>query len=143
MQGPGGISQTNDKTYRKVLPCKTGTPRRIKMWEAIENICSSLTAKEIPPEITTPMKAVILIAITKTDDRFRPIGIGEIIIRVVTKTMTKVVKEDAKMARGSIQCSGLSCASEAVKKATVTAYQNGKTILTWDAQSELNGLSLN
>ena len=129
------------KTYRKVLSCKACIPETSEMCEAIASICNSLAASEIPPEITAPMRAVRIIAISKTDGGIRPIGIGEVIRRAITRTLAKVIKEDVKIATGSVQCSGLPGACEAAIKATETAYQNGKTILIMDAQSAFNNLS--
>jgi len=78
-----------------------------EMCEAIAISCRSLAATEIPSEITTPMRTVRLIAISKTDEGFRAIGIDEIIRRAITKALPKVIMEDVRMATVSVQCSGL------------------------------------
>ena len=87
------------------------------------------------------MRSVRIIALSKTDGGTRPIGVGEVVRRIITKTMTKAVKEDVKIATGSIQCAGLPGACEAAIKATEEAYQDGKTILVLDAKSAFNILS--
>ena len=106
------------KVYRKVLSSKACIPESKSMCEAIAKICNSLAAKEIAPEITAPMRAVRIIALSKTDGGIMPIGVGEVVRRVITKTMAKAIKEDVKIATGSIQCAGLPGAYEAAVKAT-------------------------
>ena len=88
-----------------------------------------MVAKEIALEITAPMRAVRIIALSKTDGGIRPIGIGEIRRRAITKTLAEAIKNDVKIAIGSIQCAGLPGACEAAIKATEEAYQGGKQSL--------------
>ena len=95
LQGSGGISHMDAKVYRKVLSSKACIPESKSMCEAIAKICNKLAAKEIAPEITTPMRAVRIIAMSKSDGGIRPIGVGEVVRRVTTKTMAKVIKESS------------------------------------------------
>ena len=111
------------------------------MCEAIAKICNSMAAKEIAPEITAPMRPVRIIALSKTDGGIRPIGIGEIMRRAITKTLAKVIKDDVKIVTGSIQCSGVPNVCEAVIKASKSAYRNRKTIQILDTRSTFNNLS--
>ena len=55
--------------------------------------------------------------------------------------LDKAIKDDVKIATGSIHCAGLPVAYKAVIKATEEAYQGGKTILILDAKSAFNNLS--
>ena len=75
LQGSGGISHIDAKAYRKVLSSKACIPESKSMCEAISKICNSLATKEISPEITAPMRAVRIIALSKTDGGIRPIGV--------------------------------------------------------------------
>ena len=129
------------KVYRKVLSCKACIPESKAMCEAIAKTCNTMAAKEIAPEIAAPMRAVRIIALSKTDGGIRPIGVGEVVRRVITKTMAKAIKEDVKIATGSIQCAGLPGVCEAAIKASEEAYQGGKTILVLDAKLAFNILS--
>ena len=76
-------------------------------------ICNSMAAKEIAPEITAPMRAVKIIALSKTDGGFSTIEVGEILRREITNTTAKAIKEDVKIVTGSIQCAGLPGVCEA------------------------------
>ena len=95
------------KMYRKVLSCMACIPESKAMCEAIAKICNTMAAKEIAPEITATMRAVRIIALSKTDGGIRPIGIGETMRRAITKMLTKAIQDDVKIATGSIQCAGL------------------------------------
>ena len=88
------------KCIEKVLSSKACIPELKSMCEAIAKICNSLAAKEIAPEISASMRAVKIISLSKTDGGIRPIGVGEVVRRVITKMMVRAIKEDVKTATG-------------------------------------------
>ena len=91
--------------------------------------------------LAAPMQAVRIIAHSRTVGGIRPIEIGDIMRREITKTLAKVIKDDVKIATGAIQCAGLPGACESAIKATELAYQGRKSILILDAKSTFNCLS--
>ena len=61
-----------------------------------------------------PLVACRLIPLDKGEGAVRPIGVGEVLRRIVAKCVTKTLKQDVIDASGSLQvCTGLKCGSEA------------------------------
>ena len=72
---------------------------------------------------------------------FRPVGISEVIRRLITKTIARAIKDDTKDATGTRQCVGLQGACEASVKALDEMYQEGKAVMILDAEGAYNNLS--
>ena len=84
-----------------------------------------------------------MIAIEKTGKEFRPVGIGEIIKRVIAKVVARAIRDEVKEVTGSRQCSGLEGACEAAVKAMDQMYKEGKVVIVLDAENAYNNLDLN
>ena len=74
-----------------------------------------------------------LIPLDKGEDKFgnpgvRPIGIGEILRRIVAKSVTSILKTDIQSAAGCLQtCTGIRAGIEAAIHATSEAWQKDST----------------
>ena len=102
---------------------------------------NKISQKEIEDTKTEALRAVRLIALRKTDGTIRPIGISEVVRRVLTKVIARQAKNEIKLVTGSIQCQGLAAACEAAYMAVDQMYQDGKVILILDAESAFNQMS--
>ena len=89
------------------------------------------------------MRAVRLIAPQKPDGKIRPIGISEIYRRIITKSISKSIKDDIKHTTGTIQCQGLPAACEAAHKAVHELYNQGEVVLVVDAEAAFKNLNRN
>ena len=82
-----------------------------------------------------------MVAIRKKDKNFRPVGISEVVRRIIAKIVAWEVKLEVKGATGSRQCAGLPSACEAALKGMDELYQQGKTVIVLDAEGAYNGLN--
>ena len=87
-----------------------------------------------------------LIPLKKGDDGtgIRPIGVGEILRRIVAKAVGRVVKDDMIQATGCLQtCSGMSGGIEASIHAMATAFKSDDSdaVLLVDAENAFNCLN--
>ena len=55
-----------------------------------------MSAKEIIREDVEPLMAVRMVAVKKKDGGMRPVGISEILKRVIAKTIAWSIKDDIK-----------------------------------------------
>ena len=81
-----------------------------------------------------------MLAVKKTDGDIRPVGVSEIMRRIITKVVAWEIKEDVKEATGSTQCNGLAGACEAAYKAINELYDDGKAVIVLDAEGAFNNL---
>ena len=75
------------------------------------------------------------------DGGIRPVGISEVLRRVIAKTIAWKIGDDITQVIGSRQCAGLQGACEASVKAMGELYQEGKAILILDAEGAYNNLN--
>ena len=141
IQGSGGISQIDAKAYRRIINNKTFKTEGNKIVNALAEATNKIAYKYAEEETTMPLRALRMIAIKKPDGSLRPIGIGEIPRRIITKVIAWEIKNDVKEATGSIQCQGLTGACEAAIEAMNEMYAEGKSILVLDAEGAFNNLN--
>ena len=106
-------------------------------------ITNKMSAQPMIAEDIEPLLAVRMIAIEKTEKEFRPVGIGEIIKRVIAKVVARAIRDEVKEVTGSRQCSGLEGACEAAVKAMDQMYKEGKVVIVLDAENAYNNLKRN
>ena len=107
-------------------------------------ITRKLCTEYVDPRTIVPMLANRLIHLDKGESAVRPIGVGEVIRRVIGKCVVKVTKEDVLETNASLQvCAGLRSGSEAVVHAMHSVFQNEETdaVLLIDASNAFNALN--
>merc|ERR1712015_521057 len=93
-----------------------------KILSAITSITNKISAKAIIREDVAPLMAVRMIVVKKKYGGIRPVGISEVIRRVIAKTIAWTIRDDVKQVTGSRQCAGLQGACEASVKAMDELY---------------------
>ena len=142
LQGSGGPSQMDAKSYKRILNLHTFEKEPKRMIETLAKITNSFTSERQIDNHTYPLKAVRMIALKKPEGRgLIPVGVGEVIRRVITKVVARCMKQDIKNETGSIQCSGLPGTCEGAYWALEKQYNEGKPILILDAYSAFNKLN--
>ena len=76
----------------------------------------------------------MMIAVKKPNGGIRPIGVGEVVRRIITKVLARETREEIKAATEDVQVAGLKGACEAAVGAMENQYEAGKTLLILDAE---------
>ena len=78
-----------------------------RLCDALAQLTKILCTQYIDPATIEPLMAIRLIPLDKGEGAVRPIGIGEVLIRILAKCVMNVAKEDVAEASGSLQlCAG-------------------------------------
>jgi hypothetical protein len=105
---------------------------------------TSLCTEYVDPHTIEPLLSNRLIPLDKGEGQVRPIGVGEVVRRVVAKCVTKVLKEDVLEASGPLQlCAGHNSGSEAGIHAMRELFEADDTdaVLLIDASNAFNSLN--
>ena len=149
MQGSGGPSQIDTDMWRDFTCSKIFNKTSQTLCQSIADTAKILCTEEIDPICIVEYNACRLIPLDKgrtKDDKpgVRPIGIGEVLRRLVGKLLIHVIKDDITNAAGPLQtCSGLKSGIEAAIHSMREIFEAEKTdaILLVDAENAFNNLN--
>ena len=100
--------------WLRILCTKQLKKRPGELCEAVANLAKKLASEHVDPQSLDAFNACRLIPLVKDIDGVRPIGIGEILHRIVAKAIVKTVNTDVVEATAPIQiCSGIPSGLEA------------------------------
>ena len=136
--GPCGIDANG---FRRILACKSFKQSSTKLREAIATMKRTLY---IDPATIEPLVASRLIPLDKGEGAVRPIGVGEVIRRIIAKCVMNVAQGDVVEVTGSLQlCAGQKSGSEAAIHAMHAVFEADDTdaILLIDASNAFNALN--
>ena len=109
--GPLGVHANG---FKRILACKSFKKSSTNLCDALATMTRRLCTELIDPLTIEPILANRLIPLDKGKGEVRPIGVGEVIRRIIGKCVTRVTKQDVIDASGSLQvCAGHKCGSEA------------------------------
>ena len=112
-KGAGGPSQLDADQFRRILCSKNFVKEGKDLREQIAILARTIATKSIDPEVLDPYVACRLIPLNKNPG-VRPIGIGEILRRIIGKAICRVLNADIQIAAGPLQVSaGLKGGAEA------------------------------
>ena len=112
--------------------------------DALATMTRKLCTEHIDPHTIEPLVACRLIPLDKGEGAVRPIGVGEVLRRIMAKCVMKILKQDVTDASGSLQvCAGLKCGSEAAIHAMRKMFEadDNDAILLIDASNAFNSLN--
>ena len=135
-KGSGGPSGVDANGFKRNLTCKSFKKSSANLCDALATMTRKLCTEYIDPRTIEPLD--------KGEGAVRPIGVGEVIRRVIGKCVMKVTKEDVLDASGSLQvCAGLCSGSEAAVHAIHSIFQEEETdaVLLIDASNAFNALN--
>ncbi|PFX13067.1 hypothetical protein AWC38_SpisGene22884 [Stylophora pistillata] len=143
-KGSGGPSGIDANGFRRILTCnffkRTGT----ELCEAIASMTKRLCTEYVDPQGLEAVLANRLIPLDKGDGAVRPIGVGEVLRRIMGKCVTKVTKPNVIDASDSLQvCAGQRSGSEAAIHAMRERFEheNSDAVLLIDASNAFNSLN--
>ncbi|KXJ07630.1 hypothetical protein AC249_AIPGENE26530, partial [Exaiptasia diaphana] len=98
----------------RLLVCKYFKKSSRNLCDAIATLAKRLCTEHVDPTTIQPILASRLIPLDKGNGDVRPIGIGEVIRRIIAKCVTRVAKKDIIETSGSLQvCAGVKSGPEA------------------------------
>ena len=113
-KGSGGPSGIDANGFRRLLTCKSFKKSGTNLYNAVAVMARKVCTEYVDP---TSIEAVLsnrLIPLDKGEGAVRPIGIGEVLRRIIGKCVTRVEKSDVIDANGSLQvCAWLKSGNEA------------------------------
>ena len=143
-KGAGGPSNVDANGFQRILASKSFKKSASNLCDALATLTRRLCTEYIDPATIEPILASRLIPLDKGNGEVRPIGVGEVIRRIIGKCVTKVVKQDILESSGSLQvCAGHKSGSEAAVHAINSLFQHEETdaVLLVDASNAFNLLN--
>ena len=149
LSGSGGPTLIDADTWKHIVCSRAYGNHPTHLAEALAGMAKRLCSEEIPFCILQEYTAGRLIPLDKGADNsgnpgIRPIGIGEVLRRIVGKAVMTILKTDIQSACGCLQtCTGLRSGIEATIHASNEIWQDQSTqcILQVDADNAFNRLN--
>ena len=143
-KGSGGPSGVDPNGFKRISVCKSFKRSSTNLCEAIATLTRRLCSEFVDPLTIEPIVASRPIPLDKGNGEVRPIGVGEVIRRIIGKCVTRVVKQDMINASGATQvCAGQKSGGEAAVHAMRSIFQADETdaALLIDASNAFNSLN--
>ena len=143
-KGTGGPSGVDANGFKRILAYKSFKHSSIALCEALATLTRTVCTEYVDPSSLEALVASRLIPLDKGEGAVRPIGVGEVVRRVVSKCVMKVVKPEVMEASGSLQlCAGQTSGTEAAIHAMRNIFDADETdaILLIDASNAFNSLN--
>ena len=141
--GSGGPTQVDSDAWQHIICSKAYRVQQDFLCDSIARLARRLCTEEIPFQSIESLTACRLIALDKNPG-IRPIGIGEILRRIIGKCVMTVTKGDITESSGPLQtCAGHKSGIEAAIHAMAEIYDDDSTeaILLIDASNAFNSLN--
>ena len=142
-KGSGGPSGVDANGFKRILACKSFQRSSTNLCEPIATLTRRLCTEFVDPLTIEPIVASRLIPLDIGNGEVRPIGVGEVIRRVIGKCVARVAKQDVINASGATQvCAGQKSGGEAAVHAMRSICQADETdaALSVDASNAFNSL---
>ena len=136
--GSAGPSGADAEMWQRMLCSKQFRTRPAELCEAVAELARKLCVSDTKPSYLRAFIAGRLIPLAKKPSGVRPIGVGEILRRIVGKAVTSVLKPELVNSTAPIQtCAGISGGIEASIHAMRRIYEDPGTegILLIDASN--------
>ena len=143
-KGSGGPSCVDAVGFKRILACKSFKRSSTNLCDSLAILTKRLCTEYVDPLTIEPILANRLIPLDKGNGEVRPIGVGEVIRRIIGKCVSRVGKQDVIDACGATQvCAGHKSGSEAAIHAMHNIFESDETdaALLIDASNAFNSLN--
>ena len=143
-KGSGGPLGVDANGFRRILACKSFKKSGSDLCTAIATMTRRLCTEFVYFLSIEAILANRLIPLDKGEGAVRPIGVGEVIRRIIAKCVMRVTKPAVVDASGSLQaCAGHKSGSEAAIHAMRNIFDadDTDTVLLVDASNAFNALN--
>ena len=149
LQGSGGPTLVDADGWKHILCSKSFGNASVELCNAIADLAKKLCRESIHPDSLHELVANRLIPLDKGADKdgkpgVRPIGIGEVLRRIIGKVVINNIREDILKAAGPLQtCAGLKSGIEASIHSMRSIFEKDETeaVLLVDADNAFNRLN--
>ena len=149
VKGSGGPTHLDADGWKHILCSKAYGRLPFQLCGAIAEFAKRLCVEDVNPECLNEFVACRLVPLNKGNDKrgnpgVRPVGVGEVLRRIVGKVVIGVIKDEIQEAAGPLQsCAGLGSGIEASIRAVKRAWDDPKTeaVLLVDADNAFNRLN--
>ena len=144
IHGSGGPSRIDADTWKNMICSKAHGSESMQLAEEIAVLTRRLCAEAIPFDYVRTLMSCRLVPLKKSDNSVRPVGIGETLRRIISKSVVSLLKPDILSASGCLQtCAGLEGGIEAAVHAMRHIYEDDKceAIILIDAENAFNRLN--
>ena len=142
--GSGGPTKVDADTWKHILCSKSYGKLSDELAEEIALIARRLCIEEVPYHHVNLLFDCRLVALKKTDNGVRPVGIGETLRRIIGKSVARITGNDIQTAGGTLQtCTGVKAGIEAAIHAMSRTWQDDscEAVLLVDADNAFNSLN--
>ena len=123
--GPSGVGANG---FKRKQACKSFKKSSTKLCDSLATLARRLCTEFGDPLNIEPMLPSRLIPLDKGNGDVMPIGVGEVIRRIIRKCLTKVTKQNIIEASGSLQvCADYKSGSEAAIHVMHKIYEANNT----------------
>ena len=139
-RGPCGVYGDG---FRRILSCKAFKKSAKDLCDALALLARRLCTEYVHLSNIYALLSSRLIPLDKGEEAVRPIGVGEVLRRIIGKCVTRVIKTDVNKASGSLQVRvGLKSGNEAAIHTMRTIFEADDTdaLLLIDASNAFNAL---
>ncbi len=140
MKGAAGPSNFDAKNWKDILGSRSYGTSSNDLCAAIANLAKKLCIQNIGNDSVSALMACRLLPLDKNPG-LRPIGVGEVLRRIVGKSVVSVLRTDLQEDAGELQlCAGQKSGSEAGIHAMHDIYEDENThgIIQVDANNAFN-----
>ena len=145
LDGSGGPSGVNADGIRRILCSKSFGKLSSTLCYKVAQVARRLCTEDVDPCFLTAFTSCRLIPLSKDSGAgIRPIGIGEVIRRIIGKAIMRLTKPEVLEGAGSLQvCSGQDSGSEAAIHAVARIFDDPQTecVMLVDATNAFNCLN--
>ena len=142
--GSGGPTKIGADIWRRILCSKFFSKISVEVADELAKLSRKMCVCNINFDSISTLVACRLVPLMKEDNGVRPVGVGEVVRRIIGGSVTRTLSEDIQNACGLIQtCSGLQSgidsAVHAMKK--VFSHEWCEAVLLVDAENAFNRLN--
>ncbi len=140
-EGSAGPSGLDSDGWKRILCSKQFGSKPEELCDSIAELARKLCSTSINPKLIKSFTACRLVPLSKPVNSVRPVGIGEVLRRIIGKAIMQVLNPELVNATAPLQvCSGLPGGVEAAVHALRRVYEDDDTeaIIMVDAENAFN-----
>ena len=144
VSGAGGPTQIDADIWKHLICSKFNKKQSEELASSIAELAKILCINNVPASHTSELLAGRLIPLDKRGGGIRPIGIGEVLRRIIAKSVASVLRCNIQRAAGTLQtCSGIESGIEGAIHAMRETFEleTSEGMLLVDATNAFNNLN--